>query len=209
MIIVGNSCGSNAVHIKYCYDIPVAPTIFPLRTKAIADALKAEVSAAAANTAGAEVPKPPLVKEIEAITVSAPPAAPSAGTTDDKKKQGKKEKGAAKTDVPAPAVAVVPAQETHESAPASTAAGVDMSSLDPTRLDIRIGRINKCWNHPDSTKLLCEEVDVGDADGSIRTIASGLREYYSAEEMVGKYVVVLCNLKERAIAGFKSQVMCI
>lgn len=62
----------------------------------------------------------------------------------------------------------------------------------------------KCWNHPDSEKLLCEEIDMG--GGDVRTIASGIRAFYTAEEVQGRTVMVLCNLKERSIAGFKSQV---
>jgi aminoacyl tRNA synthase complex-interacting multifunctional protein 1 len=77
--------------------------------------------------------------------------------------------------------------------------------LNPMKLDIKVGVILKCWNHPDSDKLLCEEIDVGEEVP--RNIASGIRAHYSAEEMVGKRVVVLANLKERAIAGFKSQGM--
>ena len=55
-------------------------------------------------------------------------------------------------------------------------------------------------------KLLCEEIDVNDGPGVVRTIASGIRSAYSAEQLEGRMVLVLCNLKERAIAGFKSQV---
>lgn len=84
------------------------------------------------------------------------------------------------------------------------AEAADSSSLDPTKLDIRCGFVVKCWNHPDSDKLLCEEVDLG--GGEIRSIASGLRAFYSAEQLQGRKVVVLANLKERSMAGFKSQV---
>ena len=34
-------------------------------------------------------------------------------------------------------------------------------ALNPSLLDIRVGTVVKCWNHPDSDKLLCEEVDMG------------------------------------------------
>jgi tRNA-binding EMAP/Myf-like protein len=64
--------------------------------------------------------------------------------------------------------------------------------------------VTKCWNHAESEKLLCEEIDVGES--TVRNIASGIRAFYSAEELQGRLVMVLCNLKERAIAGFKSQV---
>jgi len=79
------------------------------------------------------------------------------------------------------------------------------SEMDPSKLDIRVGMIVKCWNHPESDKLLCEEIDIG--EGSTRTIASGLRAFYTAEQMQGRKVVVLANLKERPMAGFKSQGM--
>ena len=54
--------------------------------------------------------------------------------------------------------------------------------------------------------LLCEEVDCGE-EGGPRNIASGIRAHYNADEFVGKKVMVLANLKDRAIAGFKSQGM--
>jgi tRNA-binding EMAP/Myf-like protein len=65
--------------------------------------------------------------------------------------------------------------------------------------------VTKCWAHPDSDKLLCEEVDLG--EGSVRRIASGIRLFYSPESFEGRKVLVLANLKERSIAGFKSQGM--
>ncbi len=77
--------------------------------------------------------------------------------------------------------------------------------MDPSKLDIRVGHVVRCWDHPDSDKLLCEEVDLG--EGSTRMIASGIRAFYSAADLQGRKVLVLANLKERSIAGFKSQGM--
>lgn len=74
-----------------------------------------------------------------------------------------------------------------------------------TALDIRVGRINKVWTHEEADKLYCEEIDVGEAEP--RKIASGLRPYMSAEDMDGRMVLVLCNLKERKLAGFPSHGM--
>jgi aminoacyl tRNA synthase complex-interacting multifunctional protein 1 len=74
-----------------------------------------------------------------------------------------------------------------------------------TALDIRVGRINKVWTHEEADKLYCEEIDVGEAEP--RKIASGLRPYMSAEDMEGRMVLVLCNLKERKLAGFPSHGM--
>ena len=70
---------------------------------------------------------------------------------------------------------------------------------------LTIGIIKKCWNHPDSEKLLCEEIDVGEEN--VRSVASGLRAHYKAEEMEGRKVVVVCNLKDAKMGGFKSQGM--
>jgi len=44
-------------------------------------------------------------------------------------------------------------------------------------VDIRVGKIVKAWPHPDSEKLWCEEVDIGEAKP--RQIASGLRKHYT------------------------------
>lgn len=73
-------------------------------------------------------------------------------------------------------------------------------------LDIRVGLITNAWEHPDSDKLYCEEIDVGEDEP--RSVASGLRAFYSsASELVGRKVLVVCNLKERKLAGFPSHGM--
>ncbi len=74
-----------------------------------------------------------------------------------------------------------------------------------TALDIRVGRILKVWIHEEADKLFCEEIDVG--EDSPRQIASGLRPYMSASDLEGRMVLVLCNLKERKLAGFPSHGM--
>jgi tRNA-binding EMAP/Myf-like protein len=71
----------------------------------------------------------------------------------------------------------------------AAAAPADGGDLNPFLLDIRVGEIVKCWNHPDSEKLLCEEVDLGE-EGGPRNIASGIRAHYSAEEFMGKKVSI-------------------
>ena len=52
--------------------------------------------------------------------------------------------------------------------------------------------------------VLCEEIDVGES--VVRTIASGIRPHYAAEDLINRKVCVLANLKDRNLAGFKSQV---
>lgn len=74
-----------------------------------------------------------------------------------------------------------------------------------TSLDIRVGRITRAWEHPEADKLFCEEIDVGESEP--RQIASGLKSYMKAEDMEGRLVLVLCNLKARKMAGFPSHGM--
>ncbi|GLD95999.1 hypothetical protein PINS_up004677 [Pythium insidiosum] len=72
-------------------------------------------------------------------------------------------------------------------------------------LDIRVGVISKVWAHPESEKLYCEEIDIGEEEPV--QIASGLRAFYSLEEMQNRKVLVLLNLKPAKLAGFKSHGM--
>lgn len=72
-------------------------------------------------------------------------------------------------------------------------------------LDIRVGVISKVWAHPDSDKLYCEEIDIGEEEP--KAIGSGLRAFYSLEEMQGRKVLVLLNLKPAKLGGFKSHGM--
>ena len=55
-----------------------------------------------------------------------------------------------------------------------------------------------------SKKLLCSQVKIGN---QVRQIVSGIRKYYSPEEMVGKKVMVVTNLKPATLAGVKSEGM--
>lgn len=77
--------------------------------------------------------------------------------------------------------------------------------FDITALDIRVGKILKSWNHETAEKLFCEEIDLGEEKP--RQIASGLRPFYKAEDLVNRHVLVLCNLKSRNLVGFPSHGM--
>ena len=79
-------------------------------------------------------------------------------------------------------------------------------TMDVSKLDIRVGLIEKCWEHEEADKLYCEEINLGE-EGGPRLIASGLKAHYSADEMVGKKVLVLANLKSRKLVGFPSHGM--
>jgi len=73
---------------------------------------------------------------------------------------------------------------------------------DFSKVDIRVGKMVKVWHHEAAERLFCEEIDVGEEKP--RQIASGLREHYKLEEMEGRKVLVVCNLKAAKLAGFES-----
>lgn len=88
-----------------------------------------------------------------------------------------------------------------KSPPAQPSAEIDIS-----KLDIRVGVIQKAWEHEEADKLFCEEIDIGEESGS-RQIASGLREHYAVGDLEGQRVLVLANLKTRKMLGFPSHGM--
>ena len=81
----------------------------------------------------------------------------------------------------------------------------DMAVAAFRKLDIRVGQMTKVWKHETADKLFCEEIDV--AEPEVRQIASGLVPYYSAEQLEGSQVLVVCNLKPAKLVGFKSHGM--
>ncbi|MBE5848426.1 MAG: methionine--tRNA ligase [Lachnospiraceae bacterium] len=72
------------------------------------------------------------------------------------------------------------------------------------KMQFQVGEILSCEAVPKSKKLLCSQVKVG---SSVKQIVSGIRKYYTPEEMVGKKVMVLVNLKPATLAGVKSEGM--
>ena len=75
---------------------------------------------------------------------------------------------------------------------------------DFAKLQIQVGQIVKCEEVPKSKKLLCSQVKVGN---NTRQILSGIKQWYSAKDMVGKQVLVVTNLAPKKIAGLESQGM--
>ena len=80
----------------------------------------------------------------------------------------------------------------------------EISFEDFGKMQFQVGEIVACEEVPKSKKLLCSKVKVG---SQIRQIVSGIKKYYSAEEMVGKKVMVLVNLKPAKLAGVLSEGM--
>jgi len=72
------------------------------------------------------------------------------------------------------------------------------------KMQFQVGEIIACEEVPKSKKLLCSQVKIG---SQVKQIVSGIKQHYSAEEMVGKKVMVLVNLKPAKLAGVLSEGM--
>lgn len=72
------------------------------------------------------------------------------------------------------------------------------------KMQFQVGEIIACEEVKKSKKLLCSQVKIG---SQVKQIVSGIKKYYSAEEMVGKKVMVLVNLKPAKLAGVLSEGM--
>ena len=75
---------------------------------------------------------------------------------------------------------------------------------DFAKLEFRVGEIIKCEEVPKSKKLLCSQVKIGD---DVKQIVSGIKAHYTPEQMVGKRVMVVVNLKPATLAGLVSEGM--
>ena len=89
-----------------------------------------------------------------------------------------------------------------EKAP-QTAAEIGIEDFD--KVVLKVGKILDCRKVEKADKLLCSTVDLGEAQP--RTIVSGIAKYYTPEEMKGKSVVVVANLKPVKLRGILSQGM--
>ncbi|MFA5479836.1 MAG: methionine--tRNA ligase [Candidatus Muiribacteriota bacterium] len=72
------------------------------------------------------------------------------------------------------------------------------------KLDLRIGEIKKAEKHPDADRLLVVELEVGEVK---RQVVAGIAEFYSPDELVGKKVAMVNNLKPAKLRGIESQGM--
>ena len=93
---------------------------------------------------------------------------------------------------------------------ASEEEGIDIEAKpeitfdDFMKMQFQVGEIIACEEVPKSKKLLCSQVKIG---SEVKQIVSGIKKYYSPEEMVGKKVMVLVNLKPAKLAGVLSEGM--
>ena len=76
---------------------------------------------------------------------------------------------------------------------------------DFAKVELKVGKVVACEKVPKADKLLCSKIDVG--EDSPRTVVSGIAAYYSPEQMIGKRVVVVTNLKPVKLRGILSEGM--
>lgn len=73
------------------------------------------------------------------------------------------------------------------------------------KVDLRTARIVKAENHPSADRLFKLQLD--DGSGTPRQICAGIRGHYTAEELVGRTIVIVANLAPRMIRGEESRGM--
>lgn len=128
-------------------------------------------------------PRIDVNKELEALAGEEKPAAPKA--------EPKKAEPAPKAEAPK-------AEEEEK-------AGISLIGIeDFDKVQLLTAKVVACERVPKSDKLLKETLDVG---GTTRTVVSGIANYYTPEEMVGKTVVLVANLKPRKMRGILSEGM--
>ncbi|PYH43981.1 putative cofactor for methionyl- and glutamyl-tRNA synthetases [Aspergillus saccharolyticus JOP 1030-1] len=183
----------------------------PVDPKAEKERKKKEKAAAAAAAAGGPDAGKPLVvgkgkpsaekkNKVDAAAAPAPAAeTPAAGAKPEggKPKKEKKEKQ--------------PKQPKAAPAPAGPPS--------PSIIDLRVGHILRAINHPNADSLFVSTIDCGDAPGTentsldeatgktVRTVCSGLNGLIPLEEMQGRKIVAVCNLKPVTMRGIKSVAM--
>lgn len=102
------------------------------------------------------------------------------------------------------------AKEAEEAKAAALEAGIDIEAKpeitydDFAKLQFQVGEIIACEAVKKSKKLLCSQVKIG---SQVRQIVSGIKAHYTPEEMVGKRVMVVTNLKPAKLAGIMSEGM--
>ncbi|MBE5924094.1 MAG: methionine--tRNA ligase [Lachnospiraceae bacterium] len=102
-------------------------------------------------------------------------------------------------------------QPEPEPEPVDDNPGIDLEEKKPEitiddfdKIQLQVGEVIACEEVPKSKKLLCSKVKIG---SEVRQIVSGIKNQFSPEDMVGKKVVVVTNLKPAKLAGVESQGM--
>jgi methionyl-tRNA synthetase len=186
--VAAKSVLSEAAEIVYLLTALLDPVVPQLADKLAAQLNRPKLSFKALATAkyplldrAAPIGDPaPIINRIEEAVVATLIAAPSAAP------EKKKEEPAKKPVEPAAPVA-------------------EIEFGDFTKVSFRAGKVLAAEKVPKADKLLKLSIDLG--EGTPRTIVSGIAEAYTAEAVIGKNVVVVANLKPRALKGIESRGM--
>ncbi|WP_330405606.1 methionine--tRNA ligase [Romboutsia hominis] len=90
----------------------------------------------------------------------------------------------------------------EEVAPLEHKENITIDELD--KVELRVGKVLSCEKHPKADRLLVSQIKLG---SETRQIVSGIAKWYKPEDMVGKDVIVVCNLKPVKLRGVESQGM--
>ncbi|KAK3389225.1 hypothetical protein B0H63DRAFT_95893 [Podospora didyma] len=162
----------------------------------LVDRTKEAVVAAAETVAEKAVEvKDKVVEAVASAAAAATGAATGAAPEGQKREKKEKKAKAPKQPAPPPAPAVV----------------------SPCLIDLRVGHVLKAIKHPEADSLFVSTIAMGDKPGTddtteyegqvVRTVCSGLNGLVPLEEMQGRKVVVVCNLKPVKMRGIKSSAM--
>ena len=75
---------------------------------------------------------------------------------------------------------------------------------DSSEIDLRVAEIKAVEEHSDADKLLVLKIDAGDGE---KQLVAGIKNHYSAEELVGKKIIIVNNLAPAVLRGVESQGM--
>ncbi len=156
----------------------------------------------------ARLDKKDVMKKVEVIIEKQKAQAAAEAAADAAAEAAEKQKAAGAGKATAAEAAekqkAAPAPEAKEAAVEEAEAVPEVSIDDFAKLQFKVGEIVACEKVKKSKKLLCSQVKIGD---ETRQILSGIAKYYTPEEMVGKKVMVITNLKPAKLAGMESQGM--
>lgn len=164
------------------FDVDVVATAAAELKGRVTAAAAAPAAASSSSAAAAPAAAAKKGEDKKAAAAAAPKAAAAAG-------------GAA---APAKEKAAKPAKE----AKAAAAAPAEVSQV--YRVDFRVGRITSVTAHPTEARLYVEQIDVGAESGGVRTVVSGLAEFFKPEELLNRLVVVMVNVKSGDMKGVES-----
>lgn len=79
-----------------------------------------------------------------------------------------------------------------------------ISIQDFSEIDLRVAEIKAVEEHPNADKLLILKVDAGDGE---KQLVAGIKNHYSAEELIGRKIIIVNNLAPAVLRGVESQGM--